>query len=303
MKRVLPLITVFLVILIADNSCSREYSFEKAAGTLKDSQDICHPVEISGHYQKGKSLAADSFYVTVEVNVTKIGAYLIQTDVSNGFSFGTSGIFTKKGLQKVKLKADGNPLSNIPTSFYCFFDSSICSFNITVSEISVPPVLPPAADTMAINTWWFRDSTDKTFHHGIIDPLSTWLKTGPNGNYLNIMGWPSVSTGFTYDTLFNVAMYLPNPSIDTGTYSISSGVGADHVFLYANNTGNGQFSFFYYYHSTKYTTPDFIFRILSYDSQTKTFKGTINGTSDRRKDYSNGTTAPHKISGMFYVKL
>jgi hypothetical protein len=280
---------LFALLLFAAISCKKEMSFERAAGTLKDSLELCRPVEVSGTYSKGKSLSRADFFVTVDVNVTKTGVYKIQTNQNNGFMFAGSGIFKQKGLHKVQLKASGTPLADITTIFECFFDTSYCAFEIDVNDQS-PAVPPVTADTLAINTWRFRDSTDNSFHHGIIDPLSTWFKTGPNGNYLNIMGWPSVSTGFTYDTLFNVAMYLPNPSIDTGTYSISSGVGSDHTFLY-------------YYHSTKYTTPDFIFRILSYDSQQKTMKGSFDGNSEKRKDYSNSAITQHKIHGMFYLQL
>lgn len=280
-------------------------SLERAAGSLKDSIELCRPVEIKGSYSKGKSVNAAEFYVTVEVNVTKVGLYKIATDLVNGFSFADSGIFKNKGLQKIQLKATGVPLVNTPTIFNCFFDTSYCAFVVDVTDL---PTTPPVAnaDTLELNSWRFFDSTDYTFHHGKIDRTSTWFTIKPGENYLNIIGWPSTSLGITKDTLFIIEMFFPQPSIDTGTYTISSGVGTAHSFAYSNNKeipGVGGNSYFFYYRSTMYTTPAFHFRILSYDPVLKRVKGSFEGSSKRRKEYSDYVGALHQIKGEFYFEL
>jgi len=46
---------------------------------------------------------------TIQINVTKIGSYSIETNSVNGIVFSSSGNFTNTGLQNVELKANGIP--------------------------------------------------------------------------------------------------------------------------------------------------------------------------------------------------
>jgi hypothetical protein len=307
MKRILVLPEIFFMLLVAVCACKKEYSYERAAGTLMDSLDVCKPVEISGHYRKGAMLSSDSFFVTVEVNITKTGGYNISTDLNNGFRFSGAGTFTSLGLQKVRLQAEGIPLLDTLTQFNSSFDNSVCTFIISVKtdSIIIPnPSLP--SDTLELNTWRFTDSTDGTFHRGIIDLQSTWLKVSSNQNYLNIMGWPGTRRGYNTDTLFSIALYLPRPQVDTGTYPITAGIEGENIFIYANNKAlpdAGPQSYFFFYHSSAYDNPTFSFRITYYDPVQKLVKGNFEGPSQRRKEYSDYVGGLHHVRGSFYFQL
>jgi hypothetical protein len=306
MKRILAYAVVVFVVLTTMTSCKKEYSYEKAAGTLIDSTGSCSSFEIAGNYRKNASLASDSFFVTVEVNVTKTGAYSIVTDYNNGFSFSGNGTFKQEGLQKVKLKAAGIPLKDTLTMFTCTFDTTICSFGIKVNTDTVPIVNP--VETMEINTWFFTDGTDGTFHRGIIDPMSTWFKIDPvvGTNYLNILGWPGTHRFSTIDTVFLITLFLPNPVIEPGTYSITAGENGTNTFGYINNkivqVAPSQSAFFFY-SSTSYENTDFTFKIISYDPGKKLIKGDFDGSSKRRNSYSDHDEKVHFIHGSFYLQL
>ncbi|MBI1781590.1 MAG: hypothetical protein HYR66_09510 [Sphingobacteriales bacterium] len=305
MKRLLYLLlsALFTVCVI---QCKKEYSYERAAGTLKDSLQLCRPVEIAGHYQSGVSVNGSGNYVTVTVNVTKTGDFHIATDTVNGVYFTASGKFGNLGLQQVKLKASGTPLEDQLSLFTCVFDTSICSFSININK-DVTTTPPPVSHTIPLNTWRFWDSTDHSFHHGPVDLTSTWFQKQPDGtNYLLILGWNSNGTGFNKDTVFMIELFPSILQIDTGVVSIADGVGNDNSFNYANNTvlpQAPQFSYFYFYHATKNKNPEFYFHLISYDTATKKLKGEFRGSAQRRKGYSDNPGNIHSIYGQFYFQF
>lgn len=306
MKRLLFVILVASIPALL-MQCGKEYSYEKAAGSLKDSLNLCRPVVLSGHYQAGASLASPGYFVIVMVNVTKTGQYNISTNQVNGFSFSASGSFGTLGLHEVKLKPQGSPLRDTVSLFTCSFDTSTCAFVIDVKK-ELPGTTTTGPDTLELNSWRFWDNNDLTYHHGPIDLSGTWLlkSTFDNTNYLNILGWAGNRTNFNKDSLFLIELFLPELKIDTGIISITAGVGNSNFFGYANNTilpQSPQFSYFHFYNSLSGKNPDFIFRITSYEADTKKVKGEFYGTSQRRIDYSDNPGTVHTIRGEFYFQL
>ncbi len=127
-------------------ACQKELSFENglpatpAAGSLKSLSGNCMPISVNGKYVKNTSLT-DSNYVTVQVNITTPGSYLISTDTANGFSFHGSGVAADSGLQSITLKGTGIPAAAQQTNFTVSFDSTVCMFSLNVSDsLITPPV-------------------------------------------------------------------------------------------------------------------------------------------------------------------
>jgi hypothetical protein len=311
MKGIFVLPVMLFIVLIAVTSCKKEYSYEGAAGSLRDGFNNCNPIEVSGYYRKGVSLTSDSFFVTVEVNITKTGAYHINTDLNNGFQFNSSGNFQNKGIQKVMLKAKGMPLKDTLSIFNCSFDTSVCTFSIKVKTDSIvlPVTVPPSAapvDTLGINSWSFNDLTDRSFYRGIIDPVTNWSIVSPTEHFLNIVGWPGTPGNNNRDTIFSIQLFLASSQIETGTYLITEGYKGDNFFGYANNTylpNAGAESFFYYYRSTARANKDFTFYILSYDSTQQIVSGAFKGSSQYREKYTDHAGTVHQVQGKFYFKL
>jgi len=100
---------------------------------LKDANSNCKPVIIGGTFRKNKDLA-DTNFITVEVSVTREGAYSIHTDTINGYWFGASGNFTTTGTTTVRLQAHGKPLNVGNDPFTIKFNSSTCSTKIPVND-------------------------------------------------------------------------------------------------------------------------------------------------------------------------
>lgn len=116
-------------------ACQKEFSFERgnpASGTLKDTAGNCLPVAINGRYSVDSTLT-DSNYVVIKVNFSTPGSYTIFTDSSNGFSFQASGFVKDTGMQSIRLMGTGKPTVSQQTDFSVVFDSSICTFSVSVA--------------------------------------------------------------------------------------------------------------------------------------------------------------------------
>jgi hypothetical protein len=107
MKIMKNLIVVLSAIFLY-TACQKEYSVDSgiasgsaAVGTLKDTLGNCQPITTNGNYF-ADSLLKDSNYVLIQVNITGVGNYKINTDIQNGYSFRDSGYFSATGLQTVK---------------------------------------------------------------------------------------------------------------------------------------------------------------------------------------------------------
>jgi len=125
-----------LLSIVMMNACQRQLHFDElpADGTLsKDVGGNCKPVIVGGTFTKGKNLA-DTNYVQVEVNVTTEGAYTLGSDTTNGYWFSASGNFSGTGTFEVKAIAHGKPLAPGNDAFNIRFNSSSCSFAVTVAE-------------------------------------------------------------------------------------------------------------------------------------------------------------------------
>lgn len=111
-----------------------------STGTLKaDNSQNCLPQKTNGNWIAGKALN-DSNNLEVSINVTRTGNYQVQTNTVNGIQFSGSGRFRATGVQVVTLKAMGTPVQAGNVSFIVQYDSSQCSFALTV--------LPPGGLTV-----------------------------------------------------------------------------------------------------------------------------------------------------------
>lgn len=301
MGKIVTIAGLFIVFLV---SCQKEFSAEKASGSLQDSLGQCMPVLVSGTYKKGEPLKADSFFVIVQVNITKPGSYIIETDSVNGFHFSSSGYFTTTGIQQVKLRPAGIPANDTLSLFTCFFNNSNCTFSINVSDSNYTrgTISNGLPNDSTINTWQFTDNTDGSFHYGTFDTSETRFDVNTFWNNLILKGWPGNAAQLSRDTIFSISLFLPGPVIIPGNYSITSGAGGNNSFVYANNdiwTGTGANQYFTYYIATTAIDPDFAFTLVSYDSNNRLVKGTFRGITYRIKNHTDVVGEYHSVSGHF----
>ncbi len=102
-----------------------------AAFTLAGAPNECENAAVHGDYVEGIALIASNI-VVVNVNVTAIGAYRLNTDTLDGISFSTSGTFTATGIQSVILSGSGTPQLPANLVFTPFTGTSSCTFPVTV---------------------------------------------------------------------------------------------------------------------------------------------------------------------------
>lgn len=158
--KTLKYLTTVLVGILLFSACQKEYSMESgligtpARGTLKNISGDCQPITVSGEYVRD-SVLTDSNFVIVQVNIDTPGVYKIFTDIENGFSFSDSGYIASTGLQSFRLKASGRPILAQTTNFIVAFDTSFCTFAVTVADTSInqpPPVIITSGDYFPTST-------------------------------------------------------------------------------------------------------------------------------------------------------
>jgi hypothetical protein len=172
-----------------------KFNYRKAAsgggdsaseGTLGSAADTCTGAAISGVYKKLVPLDATNT-VSVNVNVTKVGAYTIGTDTVNGFYFTKTASFTATGAQTVILNGVGAPIDSGLTNFKVKYGASTCGFSIKVDSSNITP---PVGDyqPLGTNSNWSYDKFDAT---GSLADTTYGLVTGAvvavNGKNYNII--------------------------------------------------------------------------------------------------------------------
>src|SRR5205814_9817842 len=119
-------------------------------------------------FYSGITPVADTTYVEVKVNVTTLGRYSIFTDEQNGFQFADSGIFKTAGINVIKLKPAGTPLSHVPTNFIIRFDTSVCNMTINVHD-SADLNQNNTVDSSLFSNWKFTDTKRGVTYKGLFE--------------------------------------------------------------------------------------------------------------------------------------
>ena len=159
-----------------------------AVFTLEGAPGTCSGAIVNGTYTAGTSLAIDNT-VTITVNVSVPGTYLLNTVAGNGMLFSSTGVFPTAGIQSVTLNGTGMPLNDGTINLTAINGTSTCTFSITV--------LPSGGPTPAV----FTLTGDPGTCSGAI----------ANGTY-------TAGVGMTGSNSINLNVNV----ITTGTYSVIS---------------------------------------------------------------------------------
>ena len=117
--------------------CAKELSFEGAntpsIGSLQAATTgDCLPKTVNGTYLAGTPLVTTTNTITVQVNVTQTGSYIVGTDTVNGYYFRATGTFTTLGLTTVTLRGIGTPFQEGTNNFVVSYDGTSCDIQVTV---------------------------------------------------------------------------------------------------------------------------------------------------------------------------
>lgn len=130
-------IILLAAIAFAVTGCQKELSFEQAIspseGSLQsDINSDCLPKTVNGIYEVGEDLVGNTNNITVDINVTKTGSYVVTTDTINGIFFRGVGTFTSLGTNTVTLRGSGTPFAAGTFNFMVSYDSTFCDVQVDV---------------------------------------------------------------------------------------------------------------------------------------------------------------------------
>ncbi|MGZ8537349.1 MAG: hypothetical protein ACXWV9_03750 [Flavisolibacter sp.] len=114
-----------------------------AVFTLQGSPTSCSNAVVSGTYTQNSSLTVAN-KVVVQVNVTTVGSWSMNSTIVTGFGFSGSGTFTTTGVQTITLNATGTPTTAGAQNFTISAGASTCTFPVTV----LPNTAPSAVFTL-----------------------------------------------------------------------------------------------------------------------------------------------------------
>ena len=115
----------------------------KAIFSFDGTPGACISPLINGTYYAGIVTAINNS-VTMNINVTRLGIYSINTNIANGITFGAAGLFTITGSQTVTLYAAGIPIRPESTAFIPNTGTQSCNY-----FVDVQPLPPPAIFTLS----------------------------------------------------------------------------------------------------------------------------------------------------------
>jgi hypothetical protein len=132
--KIFRILIAFFTLGLAITACQKDLSFEagNAKGNIvKDANGDCTGFNVTGNYFVDTVLTNAS-YVDVQIDITKIGTYLIKSDTVNGYSFTALGSTGVLGINPIRLVASGKPLAAGVNTFTIVFDGNFCSFDVLV---------------------------------------------------------------------------------------------------------------------------------------------------------------------------
>jgi len=204
------LIYVLGLVMLGGIACQKELSFElgdsPAEGSLQsDVSGDCLPKTVNGIYAVNLPLVPTVNTITVSVNVTKTGTYVVTTDTVNGYYFRGVGTFTSLGSNTVTLRGNGTPFAEGVNNFVVSFDGTVCDIQVTV----LPEGSGPATFTLAGSP---GSCTTPTIN-------GVYVKNGP----LNASNTVVLNVNVTVAGTYNVTTTVQNGMVFSGTGTLATG--------------------------------------------------------------------------------
>lgn len=200
------LLSVTFIFLISFGCKKNPWASVAASGYLpKDKDGNCYPIISHGTYYNGIPAGADSNYIEMNVFVTSIGAYDINTYRRNGVQFQATGIFSDTGLQSIHLKPIGTFLAPGELSYpVAWGDSSSCMIGVAIRD-SLVRNIPHNSWEFTADGHTYRGFQDAPIYQlpqqsGYSFEFDGWMASGSHDTTLVMdTGFPAYTNGL--DTL------------------------------------------------------------------------------------------------------
>ncbi len=107
-----------IMVFNTDEDCYNFWNVEEdewksvcgAMGKAEFDPVICSDITAIGNYVEGTNVDGSN-YLSINVNVTKIGSYSISGTTGNGYSFFVTSVVLEKGMQQILIPAQGKPIA------------------------------------------------------------------------------------------------------------------------------------------------------------------------------------------------
>ena len=234
--------------------------------TLSGSASNCTNAVVQGSYTAGTALNATNT-VNIEVNVTRIGTYVISTLQTNGMTFLANGRFNATGIQSIILRGSGTPSTPGATAIPVSAGGTSCAFTVNVSGGGI---------NFADSAWQFTQGAST--YHGTLDSVVFSKKNGID--VLQFYGFTSPIG----DSGIVIGLAMTSTTIQSGTYNTTTFAG----FGFGNAITN---TAIYQANFQTLIPPVRIDFILTFDATTRIAQGTFTGTAHNASNVSVPITA------------
>ena len=272
-----------------------------ATGTLGGSPGSCTSVTPAGTYTQGIALTSLNT-VTVQVNVTTIGAYTISTNTVNGVNFSKTGTFTTTGLQNVILSGTGTSTNSGSQNFTVTFGSSTCNFSISFAPGTVVGDYFPTTT----NSYWAYGNVNK-------DPTDSFMITATSGTksitsqLYNIFTYNGIPPSGSPDSLFyrkGGGLYYENFNVQKLLGTPGTPPDVEYKFLDANVPAGTSWQ------SPNFTVTDqgvtytvYLKMTLTEKSTTPTISGIVTSSDVLKVSYDYYVSAAGGPAAIFYKEI
>ena len=169
--------------------------FQSKMGNAKFDAVNCSDIEINGVYVEGTPTTSAN-YLSINLNVTKVGAFSITITTGNGYSFYQSGVALSIGKMTVNIPCQGTPL-NAQTDKLSFngielilgcepqieVSSAIANYSLNCSSIVVNGRYLKGTPLTASNTIALNVTVTTSGSYNINTPLTNGIRFSASGNF------------------------------------------------------------------------------------------------------------------------
>ena len=184
----------------------------------------CLNSSVHGTYQALTTLTTTN-YISIEVNVTQIGAWSIKTNIVNGCLFKGSGVFVSTGVQTITILGYGTPSTFGQFNYTTVYGTSSCSFGIMFNEAPTGNGILNCSSLNVHGIYNVGQTTNSSHYISIdinVSTAGTFLITTNTNNGV------SFSTGTLTLTLgiHTIYLYASGASILPGVFGYNVSYGA-----------------------------------------------------------------------------
>jgi len=249
-----PLATGTNTFTVKYNGTTCQFSVLVTAGTVSGGSGtsvysiVCSNAFLNGTYQATIPMTPSNTLV-LDVNVTTVGSWSLNSSTANGIWFSGSGNFSATGQQTITLTATGTPAAAGDFNIAVNNGTSNCLFQVTFTAA-------------AVIDWKFTEGT--VTYQGSMDnsqlqsvgPISTYSYSGSNTDDGLVFAIIDLAGGINVNETYSSS----NTTSNSSGFVFTAGSGEMYT---ADNTTSGV---------------NLIFKVTSHNTSTKTMQGTFSGT-------------------------